>query len=109
MSRSVACGASAFALSLIVLAACVGDDPSVSGGGTGADSGQNDGSSGATGDAGSSGTVTCKGDTIDACGASCTKCTAPTGGTAVCSAGACQKKCDAPQTLCGDACTDTST
>ena len=43
-----------------------------------------------------------------ACGTSCTKCTVPTGGKVECVNGACQKSCVGTQTLCGDACVDTT-
>lgn len=122
MGRIFSVGASVFALSVIVLAACVGDEPSVtptppdggqsSSGTSGASSGSSGtsgGSSGTSGASGSSGTSgsACSGDTVDACGASCTKCTAPTGGTVDCVAGACQGKCPGTQTICGNACVDT--
>jgi hypothetical protein len=106
MSRLLAFGAAASIATLVVLAACVGDDANVNGssGGTSGSSGSTPvegGSSGADGSPSS-----CKGDTVEACGASCTKCTAPTGGTVECTNGACQQKCTAATTLCGSACID---
>lgn len=97
---------------LAVLAACVGDDPAPSSSSSASSSG-NSSSGGSSGAASSSGTTSsggnCPGNTTDACGASCTKCTTPTGGTVACTDGKCVGSCTAPQTLCTDACVDTKT
>lgn len=97
----------------VYVIACVGDEPLPSGGASsssgtsgGGDSGTGTGSSGGSS---SSGTPACKGDTVDACGASCTKCTAPAGGSVECTAGACVGKCSGTQTVCGEACVETKT
>lgn len=94
------------ALSIVAVAACVGDDPTLAA--SDADAGGSSGSSGSSGTSGTSGAPTCKGDTVEACGATCTACSAPKDGAVACVAGACQKTCSTPQTLCGDACVDTT-
>ncbi|MBX3223763.1 MAG: hypothetical protein KF795_24840 [Labilithrix sp.] len=104
MSRLFGLGVSVSVLSFVVLAACVGDDPGAPALEPGTDGGADGSSPGATDEGGNG----CAGDTIDACGASCTKCAAPEGGTAACVNGTCAKKCEATQTLCGDACVDTT-
>ncbi len=105
MRSSSTLGSVAFGVAVVVLAACLGEDPQVGPPDVG---GQVDGGSTPPTADGSTGPGTCKGDTIDACGASCTKCTAPAGGTVECIAGACAKKCSGGQTLCGDTCIDTT-
>jgi hypothetical protein len=94
-------------LSLALLGACVGDDPAAATGGTGSDGGAS-----SSGDGGpstsSSGQPACVGDSVDACGDTCTKCTAPTDGTVACTNRTCTPSC-AAKTLCGDACVDTTT
>src|SRR5438105_9213616 len=103
MSRFVALGVTLAGLSFVVLTACVGEDSGSIGPGVNGTSGNIDGGSG------SEGGGPCKGDTVDACGASCTKCTVPGGGTVACVNGACEKSCSATLTLCGETCTDTTT
>lgn len=64
---------------------------------------------GAEGGGGDSSTPLCKGDTVAACGAACTACLTPTGGTVACTAGACVQTCTAAtEKACGDKCLDTS-
>jgi hypothetical protein len=87
---------------LVVLAACVGSDP----GDTSSSSSSTSG--GSSGAGSSSGATACAGDTIEACGPQCTKCTAPTDGKVACTGGQCVPSCDT-LTLCGDACVDTKT
>jgi hypothetical protein len=76
------------------------------GAGTTSSSSGTSGTSSSGASSGTSGNPTCKGDTIDACGATCTKCTAPSGGTVECVAGACQQKCPGTQIACANTCTD---
>jgi hypothetical protein len=91
----------------VTLAACIGDDPSVDP--NGSSGGLFDGGGGGgEGGAGGDGAAACKGDTIEACGASCTTCAAPKDGHAACTNGKCEKVCDG-KTLCGDACVATAT
>jgi hypothetical protein len=110
MKTSVALSAAAFAL-LVAAAACVGNDfnPGATGDGTdGGGTGNGGGDGGGAG--GDSATPTCKGDTVEACGASCTACTPPTSGTVACTAGACVQSCTvATAKVCGTACVDTTT
>lgn len=94
----------------VCVAACVGDSGVVSG--TADDAGGGDGSAAAD-SASDGGALSCKGDTAQACGASCTACSVPTGGRAVCETGTCRKVCDATATseLCAQNpdCVDTAT
>lgn len=90
------------------LVSCVGDEPSTVSPSPGVPDGSASDGSSSGGDASSSGTNGCAGDTIDACGPSCTKCVSPMGGAAACTNGACEKTCAAPAKLCGDACIDTT-
>jgi hypothetical protein len=64
---------------------------------------------GGAAEGGSSGMPVCVGDTVDACGASCVRCTAPAGGTVDCVNGACEQRCPGAQRACADTCVDTST
>ncbi len=52
----------------------------------------------------------CAANDVNACGASCTKCTAPTGGTVSCNGTSCVSTCtQAGQSVCGGACVDLTT
>ncbi|AKU93929.1 Tryptophan synthase alpha chain [Labilithrix luteola] len=106
MLSRFALGVTASTFAFVLLAACVGDDPPPSGattpqnGDASSEPGNGDGGPGAVGN--------CEGDSIDACGTSCTKCTAPANGTVACVDGACQPKCSDPLTLCGGECVNTT-
>lgn len=87
----------------LAVGGCVGDDPVSSPNGPGSSGGaSNDASSGGGGDSGPS---SCPGDSVDACGDTCAKCTAPAGGTVACTNRTCAPSCGA-QTLCDDGCVD---
>lgn len=107
MNRFFAVGSSISALSIALLAACVGDGPRVNGGEPGGGSSGTSGASGTNDGGGTSGQPGCAGDSVDACGAACAKCVAPASGAVSCVSGACQKTCSDGLTLCGDTCVDT--
>lgn len=90
----------AFALgfAFVVVSACVGSNPE-SGSPSSTTSSS---SSSSSGDADVNGS--CTGNTVDACGSSCTRCAAPTGGAATCTEGVCGLTCDSTRERCGDAC-----
>lgn len=117
-TTTLALGGGVWALGVVLFTGCTellgsfevgsGVDVNVEGG-AGTSSGASSGSTSGSTSSGTSGSPTCKGDSIDACGATCTKCTAPTGGTVECAAGVCQQKCPGTQIACGNACIDGST
>jgi hypothetical protein len=114
MKTAAAVSVSAFALLVAVVStsACEAIEGEFSVGASA--TGQLEGGPGAEGggvgaDSGDSSTPLCKGDTTAACGAACTACTTPTGGTAACTAGACVQACTtATEKACGGQCLDTS-